>query len=264
MKRIFLLIAMSALIFSTVFATEPVLSKNSNDEVLISQDDQDDDRAEKRRRSRRRFTPHWSGFEFGMNNYMTPDNSFSLPSELSYLDLNTGKSFNVNLNIAQVGLGLTRRFGLVTGLGFEFNDYKFEGNNNITKDADGVIIPLYPDAGIEYDKSKLSTVYFTVPVLLELQIPVSSYRTINIAAGGIGGVKLGSHSKVVYHDGGKQKIKENDDFSLNILRYGPTVRVGYEEFQIYATYYLNGLFIENKGPELYPVQIGVSFSFNHW
>jgi len=224
--------------------------------------DDKDDPADKRRRNRRRFTPHWAAFEIGMNNFLTPDYSMSLPPELSYMDLNTGKSFNVNINFAQLGIGLTRYFGIVTGLGLEFNDYKFEGNNNITKNDDGEIIPSYPPDNISYEKSKLSTTYLTMPLMLEAQMPVRYGRTINIAAGVIGGVKLGSHSKVVYYDGGKQKIKEKDDFSLSVLRYGPTVRLGYESFQVYASYYMNGLFIEDKGPELYPFQLGVSIAFN--
>ena len=223
---------------------------------------QDEDEKEMRRRDRRRFSPHWAGFELGINNYVTSDYSMSLPPELSYMDLNTGKSFNVNINFVQLGIGFSRHFGIATGLGLEFNDYKFEGNNNITKDEDGVIVPYYPESGIQYEKSKLTTTYLTMPLMLEAQIPVRSRRTLNIAAGAIGGVKIGSHNKMVYYDGGKQKVKENDDFSLSVLRYGPTVRLGYEGFQVYASYYMNGLFIENKGPELYPFQIGIAFSFN--
>ncbi len=223
---------------------------------------EEDDPADKRRRNRRRFTPHWSAMEIGINNYLSSDYSMSLPPELSYMDLNTDKSFNININFAQLGIGLSRHFGIVTGLGLEFNDYKFDGNNNIRKDEEGVIGPMYPADGIKYEKTKLSTTYLTMPLMLEAQIPVRYRRTINIAAGAIGGVKLGSHNKLVYYDGGKQKVKENDDFSLSVLRYGPSVRLGYDSFQIYATYYMNGLFIENKGPELYPFQLGIAISFN--
>ncbi|HDZ41846.1 MAG TPA: hypothetical protein ENH59_09255 [Bacteroidetes bacterium] len=224
--------------------------------------DHEEDTGEMRRRNRRRFSPHWAAFELGINNYLTSDYSMSLPPEMAYMDLNTGKSFNVNINFVQLGLGFSRHFGIATGLGLEFNDYKFEGNNNITKDEEGIIIPYYPSDGINFEKTKLSTIYLTMPLMLEGQIPVKSRRTLNIAAGVIGGVKIGSHNKMVYYDGGKQKVKENDDFSLSVLRYGPTLRLGYESFQVYATYYLNGMFIQDKGPELYPIQIGISFSFN--
>ena len=229
------------------------------DEGFLPQDEEDND---KRRRNRRRFTPHWSGVEFGMNNYLTSDYSTSLPPSLSYMDLNTGRSFNLNINFAQLGIGLTRRFGLVTGVGFEFNNYHFDGNNSITKNDLGEIESYFPDPGIVYDKSKLATSYFVIPLMIEAQIPVNRGNTLNLAAGVIGGAKIGSHTKVVFYDDGKQKVKEKNDFSLNEIRYGPTVRIGYDSFQIYGTYYMNGLFNENKGPELYPVQIGIAFTFD--
>ncbi|MCA1757334.1 MAG: PorT family protein [Bacteroidales bacterium] len=213
--------------------------------------------------SRFRFRPHWSGFEFGFNNYLATGYESTLPDEYNFMDLNTGKSFNVNINFGQLGIGFTRHFGMVTGMGLQFNDYVFEGNNNLMKDENGVIVEY--DAGVDglvLDKSKLSTTYFVMPLLFELQIPVDRHNTINIAAGMIGGAKIASRTKMVYHDDGKQKIKEKNDYSLNLLRYGPTVRLGYESFQVYATYYMNGLFKENKGPELYPVQIGVAFTLD--
>lgn len=239
----------------------PVLKIDRYNDEEFYQDDEDN--GEKRRRSRRRFTPHWSGAEFGLNNYVTSDYSFTLPAQDNFMDLNTGKSYNFNINFAQLGVGFTRHFGLVTGVGFEFNSYFFDGNNNIMKDEDGVIIEYDASLdGIRLEKSKFTTTYFVVPVLVELQIPVSRGNTINVAGGVIGGAKLGSKTKLVYFDGGKEKIKEKDDYSLNVFRYGPTVRVGYESFQIYATYYMNGLFQESKGPELYPLQVGVAFSFD--
>jgi len=229
-----------------------------DDEFLL----QDEDEKDKRQRGRRRFTPHWSGVEFGMNNYVTSDYSTSLPPSLSYLDLNTGKSFNLNINCAQLGIGLTRRFGLVTGVGFEFNNYYFDGNNSIAKDDLGVIGPYVPDPGIVLDKSKLATSYFVIPLMIEAQVPVNRGNTLNLAAGIIGGAKIGSHTKMVFYDDGKQKVKEKNDFSLNEIRYGPTVRIGYDSFQIFGTCYINGLFKEDKGPELYPVQIGIAFTFD--
>ncbi len=232
------------------------------DKAFLFQDDENDVKKD-RKRSRRRFTPHWSGFEIGINNYMTADYSISLPASDNYMDLNTGKSFNVNFNCAQLGIGLTRRIGFVTGVGFEINNYHFDGNNNIRKDEFGVVGIYDATAdGIVLDKSKFTTFYFTVPLLLEIQVPVTRYRTINIAGGVIGGAKLASCTKMKYYNNGKKKIKEKDDYSLNVLRYGPTVRVGYESFQLFATYYINGLFKEGKGPELYPFQVGVAFTFD--
>jgi hypothetical protein len=220
------------------------------------QDDSDETHA----RRRNRFKGHWSGVEFGFNNYVTSDQSLVLPANIEYMTLHSSKSTNFNINFSQLSLGLTRHIGFVTGLGLNWNNYKFEGNNNIQTGVNGIIEELDPGANLE--KSKLATIYLTLPFMLEIQLPVDNHH-INIAAGPIGAVKLGSHNKMVYQDG--QKVKSNGDFSLNMLRYGATARAGYGNFQIYGTYYKTPLFRTNKGPagnDLYPFEIGVAFTFN--
>jgi hypothetical protein len=227
---------------------------SENDEW--NNDDNEDDHA----RRRTRFKGHWSGTEFGFNNFLTSDKSLVLPADIDYMTLHSGKSSNFNINFSQLSLGLTRHIGFVTGLGLNMNNYKFDGNNNIVKGTNGIIEEL--DPGVSLKKSKLATVYLNLPFLLEIQIPTdNSY--LNIAAGPIGAIKIGSHTKMVYEDG--QKVKANGDFSLNMLRYGATARVGFENLQLYGTYYMTPLFREGKGPggnDLYPFEIGIAFTFN--
>ncbi len=229
--------------------------KYDTDEELF-QNDRDNNRAWRRNR----FKGHWSGVEIGFNNYMTSDKSLILPDDIEYMSIHSGKSVNFNINFTQLSLGLTRHIGFVTGLGLNWNNYKFDGNNNILKGPNGVIEEL--DPGVSLKKSKLATVYLTLPFMLELQLPLDNNH-LNLAAGPIGAIKIGSHTKMVYQDG--QKVKENGDFSLNMLRYGATARAGYQNFQIYGTYYMNPLFSSGKGPggyNLYPFEIGVAFTFN--
>lgn len=213
-------------------------------------------------RNKDRFRGHWGGIEFGFDGFLSDFWSTTLDPADSYMNLNTGKSTFWNINLPSLSLGFSRHFGIVTGIGLNFNYYRFDGNNSITKDNNGVIGPLYPDPGITYSKSKLYTTYATLPVILEGQIPVSHGNTINIGAGVIGAVKLGSHTKVIYSSGGKEKAKNKDDFSLNVLRWGATARVGYGCFQVYSTCYFTQLFETGKGPELYPYEIGIAFTFN--
>ena len=225
-----------------------------------SYESDDNDQDDKKARRRSHFKGHWSGIEFGFNNYVTSDRSMVLPSGINYMNLQSSISNNFNINFSQLSLGFARHFGIVTGLGINWNNYRFDGNNNIMKGPDGVIEEL--DPGVQLDKSKLTTVYLTVPAMLELQIPAANHY-LNLGAGFIGAIKLGSHSKMKFEDG--DKIKSNDDFSLNLLRYGTTARIGYENFQLYGTYYFTPLFRPGKGPggyNLYPFEIGVAFTFN--
>lgn len=219
----------------------------------------DDDDSETRRGSKL-FKGSWAGIEFGFNNYTAANTSHYIPADIAYMDLHSGKSNNFNLNFAQLSLGLSRHVGFVTGLGLNWNNYRFDGNNNIVEGEDGIITEL--DPGSELEKSKLTTLFATAPFLLEIQIPVR-YNHFNIAAGPIGAVKIASHSKMVFE--GREKIKSNDDFNLNMLRLGLTARAGYSNFQVYGTYYLTSMFREGRSPGgyiLHPFEVGIALTFN--
>jgi hypothetical protein len=231
--------------------------ENFNDTTSPGRNE-DEDKNEKRDNGRHHFRGHWSGLEIGLNNYATSTNSMVLPSDIRYMNLNSSKSVNFNLNLPQISIGFTRHVGLVTGLGINWNNYRFEGNNSIEKDSAGMIAPLTPNVILK--KSKLATVYLTLPLLLEIQLPVDNHH-FNVAAGFIGALKLGSHTKMVME--GAHDIKSYDDFNLNLMRCGATARIGYRNLQLYGTYYLTPLFEKGMGPggyDLFPFEIGISLS----
>ncbi len=235
-----------------------IITENDDTEVLFEENEE----TEAPGRPGRFFDGHLGGIEFGYNNFSTDQWGRNDGTMEGYLDLNTAKSSSFNIIAPPVSLGFTRHFGIVTGLGISFNNYRFDGNNSIAVDDGGILTPAYPAEGINYEKSKLATVYGILPVMLEVQIPVTHSSTINLGAGVIGAVKLGSHTKTVYHDDGKQKDKNRDDFNLNVLRYGVTARAGYEMVQVYGTCYLSPMFEKNKGPELYPFEVGIALTIN--
>ena len=210
---------------------------------------------------KRKFKGHWRGFEMGLNNLSTEEFSLSLPASDHFMNLNTGKSWNVNINFLQYGLGLIgNNVGIVTGLGFEFNDYRFDNNNTIMKDDNGMIVE--DPYVLPLEKSKFATSYLTVPLLLEFQVPTGKRnKRLFLSGGVIGGLKIGSHTKVVYkEDGNRQKVKDRGDFNLSPLRYGVTARIGYRALKVFANYYLTPLFEEGAGPELYPFSVGLVFT----
>jgi len=215
------------------------------------------------RQKRKRFRPHFAGLEVGLNNFVTSDFSMVLPPEDRYMDLNTGKSWNWNINIFDYGFGLgTDKVGIVSGLGFEFINYSFDGQNSIRKDpATTEIVEYVPSYAGNITKSKFNMTYLTAPLLLEFQIPAPRKR-IYISVGVIGGLKLWSNTKMKYTvSGEKSKEKAKGDYNLSPLRWGLTTRVGYRALGFYATYYMTPLFKPGLGPELYPFNIGLAFSF---
>jgi hypothetical protein len=210
-----------------------------------------------------KFSGHWMGIELGLNMLVTSDFGYDYPDEYSYMDIRTGKSWNVNLNVFKYSFGLYEdRFGIVTGLGIEWNNYRFDGKNNIKPDTIGIVNELPLDT-LDLNKSKLTSSYLVVPLLFEWQFAGANRGDrIHIAAGVLGGLKLGAHNKIVYlDDGDKQKDKDKGDFNLNPIRYGFTFRVGYKLAHFYANYYATPLFEKEGDPELYPFNVGLSFTF---
>ena len=211
------------------------------------------------------FRGSWSGFSFGYSNFVDSDFSLSRKANEKYMDLNTGKSWSFNINIAQYGIDLIGdKFGLVTGIGLEWSYYRFDNDNSIQKNPTTSVIEeriLNPDWNIQ--KSKLSTTYAVVPLLLELHSSSYKSKSFVINAGLIGAVKLGSNTKVVYRSSGnKNKDKIRDDYNLSTFRYGVHARVGFNDCLLYATYYLSPLFEKNKGSKLYPISVGLAFSID--
>jgi|WetSurMetagenome_2_1015567.scaffolds.fasta_scaffold58234_1 hypothetical protein len=210
----------------------------------------------------RSFKGHLGGIELGLNSYSSSKFGTSIDETDNNYDLNTAKSTSFNIYLPNLDLGFCRRIGIVTTLGFNFNNYRFDNNGTITKNSSTGITEWEPNtSGYDYEKSKLATIYATVPVILEAQIPLSNGHPLNFGVGVIGGIKLGSHTKVVYEHNGRQKDKVHDDFNLNLLRYGVTARAGYKMMQFYGTYYLSPLFETGKGPQLYPFEVGLALTF---
>ena len=211
------------------------------------------------------FDIHWAGFEIGMNNFLNQSNNLNLPGEYSYLELHTGKSWNVNLNLIEFDFNLIgENFGLGTGLGLEFNDYRFENKLPVKKGDNQLIVDSsYAGSAMDISKAKLTMTHLTIPLLFEFQIPGGDDDGFFITVGIIGGLRLGAHTKVVLieDDGDKDKQKNRDDFYLSSFRYGYTARIGYEAVKLFVNYYETPLFKKDKGPQVHPFTLGFMLSF---
>lgn len=205
-----------------------------------------------------RFKGHWSGLDVGMNNLLDRNNNLAGSTmETGFLDLNTERSWEVGLNFMQYSIPMGRHIGWVTGMGFKWNEYWFDRNNNITRDVNDEIISLDAPPGVVYEKSKLNTTYLTVPLLLEAQFGKKGRGYFS--AGVIGDLKLGSKTKVKYVENGtRMKDRVKGDFNLSPLRYHFTTRLGYRFVRLFATYSPVPLFKENAGPEVYPITVGLT------
>jgi hypothetical protein len=207
------------------------------------------------------FKGHWSGIEFGFNGFANPDYSMYPVGEPDFLKNDLLRSNVLNLNLFQYSLGLqqTRNtIGLVTGAGLSLLSYHLENNTSLSVDENRKVHPetLFFDSN---QKSKLSSLYLEVPLLIEFQVPVSHFANrLYFSAGITGAKRLETHTKVKYRKEGKrEKLKSPGDYSIRDYKVAGTFRMGYRWFNLFATYDLAPLFEDRRGPRLYPFSVGV-------
>jgi hypothetical protein len=114
---------------------------------------------------------------------------------------------------------------------------------------------------IKYDINKLTLTYFDIPLELRYKTENKNGKAIKFAIGFKTGYLLISHTKYKGDDlsGGDFDVKYKTYKIKNLepLRYGATIRFGYGVWNIFGYYSLSKIFKADKGPEMYPISIGI-------
>ncbi|GAB3636097.1 hypothetical protein GCM10027422_16870 [Hymenobacter arcticus] len=175
-------------------------------------------------------------------------------------DLRTLGSRYVNL-----GFDFKQRLGgrrsplyLIFGPEFAFNNYMLEGNSKWVN-INGITSVVNETNGRQYQKTKLATSTFTVPLMFQLNLHDQHHRTsLRLGAGGFVGYRLNSWTKLKYfEDGNTRKDKDYGNYGLNDWQYGLQGVLGYKSVTFFAKYNLNNLFRDGQGPQAQTVSFGV-------
>jgi hypothetical protein len=213
---------------------------------------------DERRKKRRSFRDNWAGFEMGINGFMAPGYELTLPAESDPISVRYEKSFVYNLNLFQQNINLIgNNVGLVTGVGFTFNNYRFDNQTRLVKGPEE--IEFVTDVENDIVRNKLFLTYVNVPLMLEFQTRGNrEIERFHIAGGVIAGGRIRTNTKYIYDDDGeKRKEREYKDYYIAPFKLDLTARIGWGKVNLFATYSLNSLFAEGKGPELYPFSVGL-------
>ena len=234
-------------------------NKNKDNNTNINIDFEEKDHPKKPAKAR----SHWGGFDLGFNNYFTDGTSTSLSPGNDHLELNTGKSIHIGINIFKHDFKLYKRYIMfTTGIGLSLDNYRFTSDKTLIKNIN--IVKADYDLNdkmeqITYSKNKLAVNYVTVPFLIQFNTDEKLKKSFHLAGGILLSYKYDSHLKLVYDkEGEKQKTKRRDDFNIEPLRYDATVRIGYRNYTLFGSYAISELF--KGGPTLHPFNVGLQLA----
>lgn len=227
--------------------------------ILVTDDDKSVSIKKEKKNS---FDHNRTGVELGINGLLNPDFNMSFKGAERYLDLRMEKSINFNLNLWEYGIGFNKKgtFGVVTGVGLSWNNYRF--SHPVVLSAENDELEAYYIEGVSVRKSKLTNMYVTVPVLLEFQNHIGKNgNRFYVAAGVIGGLRAVSHTKTYFNESnteytlqnanpeGTQDVntyktssknrnieKEFDSFYMNPFKLDVCFRTGWSNFGVYCNY----------------------------
>ncbi len=190
--------------------------------------------------------------DLGLNNFVNADDN-EVP------DLKTTGSKYVSLNMhlnSQIG-GRKSPFYLTSGFEFAFNNYMFDDNIRV-QDINGVT-SFVEETELNYEKSKLTHSSVNIPLMAVLKYKRENGKDgFKIGAGGFGGYRLGSHTKLKYElDGNTEKDKTKDNFNLSDFQYGLEGVIGYGGLDLFVKYNMNDLFKDNRGPKVNVISFGL-------
>jgi hypothetical protein len=199
--------------------------------------------------------------DFGMNGYLAPDYSMSLPQSQRMMELNSSKSTAFSVNFMLNGANIAKDwFYISPGIGLNFNDYSFKNNIQISTGSDTTMFTS--DTIFANDKYELRAAYVQVPLLLGFRFGNPDKERVGLQIGAIGAYKIGSRIKQKYflpENDTKQKNKIKDDFNINPFKVDLVARLSIGDVGLFGKYSVTSLFEKNKAPELYPFSVGFTF-----
>lgn len=141
-------------------------------------------------------------------------------------------------------------FSLAIGAGFSTHDV--HTNGQITYTIDGKYTTFEP-LTVKYSTNKFSMNYMEVPI--ELRLRTRGEKSFKMTIGGKIGYAYNVHTKYADEDG---KVKVYRIKNIDPIRYGVTLRIGYNKFNLQGFYALSEIFKKGRGePGMIPFSFGI-------
>lgn len=215
---------------------------------------------------------HSFNIDIGMNNYL--ENGHFPDGNNQLYTVKPWGSWYVGL-MSTLRTKVSNKFFLewaasVTWYNFKFVNYKTQ----LSKDNTGVIFYENPRTDVDFTKSKLTVCYANLSLVPMFdfggygrkpmvfngdRLNFDHRGSFRFGIGPYVGYRLDSYTKQVWEENGDtQKSHYHDNYYLNNIRYGLRAQIGFRDTDIFFNYDLNGLFIDNKGPNLNAFSFGIT------
>lgn len=174
------------------------------------------------------------------------DGKFTLSDENQFLSYK--KASNFGFDILQVGLRFNDNFKTYFSGGFEWNYFRLEKNILLTENSSTLSYQVIDENDVKYKKNVLTSTYLRLPLSFEWRSnKFHNGERVKVAFGAMTGILLKGTQRLKSDTNGKQKFRDN--YNLSSFQYGPFVRIGYDDFGLFAKYYVNDLFENSPAQE---------------
>ena len=214
----------------------------------------------------KKFETSWFAFDIGLVNYIdetkylenkTLSNpSIGLPMSKLKMQLNNGKSTNINIWVVQQKYRFKNpMFYLKYGLGVEMFNFRYEYGINFRK-HESMIIYLSQD---NYEKNKLFTSFISVPIRLGYDFKLKNNKILGLSGGVVSGYLYKSLNKQISRELGKEKYHGN--YSLKDVRLAGVFEIRIDQIKFFGTASLQNMLDKmDTNQSLYPYSFGLRFS----
>jgi len=190
---------------------------------------------------------------------MIDQGSFNLSEENEFLNYKRGKATNFGFDVLQFGVRLNDKNRIYVSTGFEWNYTRLKGNILLDKNSAPLTYVTLDRNEVNFQKNILTSTYLRIPLTYEIRSnPMENGKRLKLAFGPIAGVLLKGTQRVKSEELGKQKYK--DDYNFTPFQYGGFIRAGIGDFGLFAKYYSSDIFEKSpKQRDLKNFTFGLTF-----
>ncbi len=164
----------------------------------------------------------------------------------------------------------TTNFSVATGLGISFHNFYSDATPSV-RDTSGLLtgktefvkLNDYYKKNVDYSTNKMTVTYLDIPIEIRFKTRAKRNKRFKASVGFKIGYNISNHTKykgedVIEKTDDVVELKKSNIKYINNWNYGVIARIGYGRYNLMAYYSLSKIFKKNKGPQMYPISVGIS------